>query len=304
MRNVAGLTALDVAQRVNFITATDCAAIMGTSPWKTAMDIYVEKCITLDPLEPSPAMKWGNLMEPVILLYSQGVLAEHYGEPNLKITRQGTRRRHANGVMSCTLDGLLKGHKDSIEAKTHAAIHGHVDLSCWGEPWSDAIPDWYRDQVCAQMACTPEIDRVWVVLSVGRMVPTFYCLERSNFARRIAEIENAVCDFWDQHIVPGIPPAASEPSLEVVRRINVPIDQAATAQLPDRLVERRQRVSSAKNKLVKIQEGLDAQIRLGMMGTIRAATPAGHRVSLSTSHRKGYSVEAAEVTRMNVNLAW
>ena len=298
-----GLTAHDLQVRMDHITATDVAAILGTSPWKTATDVYLEKTLPMEPLEPSPAMVWGTMMEPVLLEFTQGVLAEYYSEPDLKITRVGIRRRHANGIMSCTLDGLVRGHADAVEAKTHAAIHGNVDLSNWGEPWTDGIPAWYRDQVCAQMACAPELERVWVVLSVGRMMPTFYCLQREHLQSRIVEIERAVCDFWDQHIVPGIAPAESDPSLEVVRRINVPIDEAATVELPDALVQRRQKANHLKNKLTKIQEGLDARIRLAMVGASRATTPGGHRVALSTYHRKGYSVEATEVSRMNVLLA-
>jgi putative phage-type endonuclease len=289
--------------RNDHITATDVAAIMGTSPWKTPADIYLEKCLPMDPIQPSPAMVWGTLMEPVLLQFAAGVLAEHYSEPDLKITRVGIRRTHANGVMSCTLDGLIKGHADAVEAKTHAAIHGNVDLSAWGEPWTDDIPEWYRDQVCAQMACASELQRVWVVLSVGRMMPTFYCLQRQHLTDRIAEIEQAVCDFWDDYIVPGIPPSASQPSLEVVRRINVPINDAAVVELPDNLVQRRQKANGLKNRLTKIQEGLDAQIRMAMVGASRATTPGGHRVTLSSYHRKGYSVEATEVSRMNVLLA-
>lgn len=303
MKTAVGLTAHDLRVRIDHVTATDVAAIMGTSPWKTATDIYLEKCFPMAPLEPSPAMVWGTMMEPTLLLFAQGVLAGHYDQPDLRITKVGTRRRHTNGVMSCTLDGLVRGHADAVEAKTHAAIHGNVDLSCWGEPWTDEIPDWYRDQVCAQMACAPDLERVWVVLSVGRMMPTFYCLERRRFANRILEIENAVCDFWDHHIVPGIPPSPCEPSLETVRRMDVPVDPAAIAEIPDALVVRRQKVSGLKNRLTRMQEELDAQIRMAMVGVSRARTPAGHQVSLSTCHRKGYSVQPTEFSRLNIHLA-
>ena len=69
-----GLTVHDLAVRSNHITATDVAAIMGTSPWKTPTDIYLEKCLPMDPLEPSPAMVWGTLMEPVLAHRNQSLL--------------------------------------------------------------------------------------------------------------------------------------------------------------------------------------------------------------------------------------
>ena len=302
MRNVAGLTAHDIQERLNHITATDVAAIMGTSPWKTRYDLYLEKCVELKPLEPSPAMIWGSMMEPVILQFAEMILREHHRRPDLKVTKNGCRRRHGNDVMSCTLDARVVGLPEAVEAKTHAAIHGHVDLSEWGQPWTDEVPAWYRDQVCAQLACAPDLERVWIVLSVGRMMPAFYCVERAQHVARIAEIETSVCDFWDQHIAPNIPPGDSEPTLDTARRINVPTQEEMAVALPDHLLERRVKVNTLKNRLEKMQERLDALIRTNLAGAIKGETPKGHQVRLTTYHRKEYGVKAADVTRMDVRI--
>ena len=301
MKNVAGLTAHDMRSRLDRITATDAAAVMGTSPWRSKHDVYLEKCVGLTPQEPSPAMLWGQLMEPPLLLFSEHVLSQYHRQ-EIRLTKTGCRRRHSNGVMSCTLDARVVGMAEAVEAKTHASIHGNVDLDDWGTPWTDEIPAWYRDQVLAQLACCPDLYRVWVVLSVGRMIPTFYCVERSAHLARIAEIENTVCDFWDHHIITNIPPGDSEPSLGVARRINVPTQEEMAVALPDRLVEKRQKVNRLKGKMEKIQESLDAEIRAAMAGATRAITPKGHSVRLATHRRAGYTVDTTDVTRMNVRL--
>ena len=302
MRNATGLTARDLVVRTDFITATDASAVMGTSPFKTKYDIYMEKCVELVPLVPSPAMTWGLLLEPVILQFSQAVLAGLHKRPNLKLTKNGCRRRHNNGVMSATLDARVTGLPEAVEAKTHAAIHGFVDTSAWGEPWTDSIPRWYLDQVLAQLACSPDLERVWVVLSVGRAVPDFYCVDRANHMPRIALIETTCCDFWDQHILPNIPPEDSTPSIEVARRINVPVDPERVVTLEDSLIERREKVSKFKNRLKDMQEDLDATILTRMAGADKAVTPRGHSVGLTTYFCRTHEVKGGNRTRMNVRV--
>src|SRR4051812_42424372 len=117
MRNATGLTAHDLSVRTNFITATDCPAVMGTSPWKTRYDIYLEKCVQLDPKPPTPAMQWGTLLEGPILTFAEEVLRQHHKVTTLKLTKSGCRRRHPNGVMSCTLDARIMGTGEAVEAK-------------------------------------------------------------------------------------------------------------------------------------------------------------------------------------------
>lgn len=301
MKATMGLTARDMEVRVNRITASDCPAVMGTSPWKSQYDLYLEKCVEIKPLEPSAAMMWGHLMEPAILEYTQGVLREYHKNPNLQVTKQGCRRQHKNGVMSCTLDARCAGLPEAIEAKTHAAIHGNVDLSEWGDEWTDVIPIWYLDQVLAQLACAPDLERIWVVLSVGRMVPTMYGVERANHLARIAQIETTVCNFWDQFIIPSIPPAYSEPpSLETIRRVNVPLHDDVAVALPDVIVERRAKVNALKLKIEKSLKEIDASIKASLIGARRGVTPHGHQVKLVTYPRKGFTVEPTDVTRMDV----
>lgn len=51
--------------RKSKITATDAAAILGISPWKTALQLYHEKKSDEKPKPPTPAMQRGTDLEPV-----------------------------------------------------------------------------------------------------------------------------------------------------------------------------------------------------------------------------------------------
>ena len=298
-----GLTEHDLEERKNRITASDVPAIMGTSPWKTAYDVWLEKCRPVEPLKSTTAMMWGNLLEQPILLYTRAILATHLKMPELKVTRAGIRRKHPNGVMACTLDARLVGPglADAVEAKTHAACHYHEDLSQWGEePFTDAVPPHYRDQVCGQFACCPEINRIWVVLSVGRMEPTIYVLRREALIDRIVEIENTVCSYWDRFIVTDTPPEDVRPTLDTVKRVRVPVDPVTQATLVDAELVRSRELATQLGKMKKEKDSVDAAIRARMIGCDHGRSPAGHSASLQEINKSEYTVAASSYTRLNV----
>jgi len=306
MQNLAtmgGLTEHDLAQRRHWITATDAAKIMGTSPFGTSYDVYLEKCVEMEPRDDSPALLWGRMMEPVILSFAEITLRRHLGDPELRLTKAGVRRRHRNNAMSATLDALVKGHRAAIEAKTHAAVHGRVDLTQWGEEeWSDAIPPYYLDQVLHQLACAPDLDRIYVVLSVARGVPKFYCVERSLHLDRIAQIENACCDFMEQHIQPNIPPTDVGPTMDAVRRVRVPATNETPVQLDDVRLERSKKIGSLLNRLKKHKDDLDASLKASMIGAKFGISPKGHRLAITSYNHKTYTVEGGPVSRMDITL--
>ena len=296
----SALTDNDLARRKDKITATDVPAIMGTSPWKTAGDVFLEKNTDVPPAKPTLAMMWGTLLEQPILTFAEAQLREHLEDPELKFTKVGTRRAHANGVMSCTFDARF-GREDAIEAKTNAILHWH-EAEGWGdEPFTDQVPDHYRDQVCAQFACTPEVKRVWVVVTIGRAIPTIYLLEREKLAPRICAVENRVCDFWDNHIIPDVPPE-EPPTLELVKRVRQTIDPGKIVELPDDLLVQCKKVGKQLGELEKQKKSIDATIRTKLIGAELGRSPAGHSARINTVNKKQYTVAAGTYTTLNVKL--
>jgi len=51
MQATIGLTPHDMELRRDRITASEVSAVMGTSPWRTQYDLYLEKCVEMKPLE-------------------------------------------------------------------------------------------------------------------------------------------------------------------------------------------------------------------------------------------------------------
>jgi len=305
MRNILtlGLTAHDLAKRTNYLCASDCPAITGTSPYSNLADVYEWKNRPLAPHQTSRVQAWGNKVEGILLLHTEEVLREFLHEPELRITRRGTRRVHANGIMACTLDAKVVERDEAIEAKTHAIIHGHIDLSDWGtDPWTDAVPPYVLDQVLFQQAVCPELVRTWIPLWVGGREPVVYCVERAHHRSRIALIEEACCDAWENFILPQIPPPMA-PHLETIKRDVTPRQDLAVATLADAPVERTKELTAQMKVLKDEKDRIDAGLRRDMSGFMRGVTPKGHQVMISSSNRKGYSVEPCAVSKMSVSLA-
>ena len=53
-------------ERKNYFGGTDLAAIAGLNPYRTALDVYLDK--TSDDIreETNSAMRWGNLLEELV----------------------------------------------------------------------------------------------------------------------------------------------------------------------------------------------------------------------------------------------
>ena len=303
MKNMAtGLTANDLAERLDRIAASDVPCVMGTSKRFNLADVYKWKNEPLEPMEVSDAMEWGHEMEIPLLKYTQKVLRKFLNEPGLKITRRGTRCKHKNGIMSCTLDAKIEGRNEAVEVKTHNVTHRGVDISEWGEAWTDAIPADVLDQVLAQQACCPELIRTWVVLWVGCTIPVIYCVERANHLEHIDLIELTCCDAWDTYIYPKVPPPMA-PHMETVKRDARPRQSLMAVAIADEPVMQSKSLAAQISALTSRKKNIDAGIRSDMTGATRGMTPGGHLVVISSSNRKGYSVDPCIVTRMDITLA-
>jgi len=128
------------ADRKNGIGASETAAILGLSRYKSALDVYVDK--TKDTLAPRPdsaASKRGRRLEPIVLdLYE-----EQHG-PLLRSPPQVTSKQHP--FMFATLDAARVDDGRPVEAKTAGKFVAHQ----WGDAETDDIPQEYLIQVTHQ----------------------------------------------------------------------------------------------------------------------------------------------------------
>lgn len=139
------------------IGGSDCAAILGMSPWKTANELWLEKTGQKQPKDVSndPFVQQGVRLEPALRNLFKAVHPEYkvYHEPYDMWYQQERPWAFA------TLDGRIKtqdGKVGVLEIKT-ATPQGK---SGWAD-WKDKVPNKYYLQCVHQCSC---LDADFVIL--------------------------------------------------------------------------------------------------------------------------------------------
>lgn len=174
-------------ERKGAITATSVAAIMGLSPWQTALDVYLDKISEEIDDTDNENMARGRRAERYVL----ETYIENTGytlEVNLP-----TLTHPKYSFMKGNIDARVKGQNIIVEAKSSKS-------TSWNE-----LPIYYKTQV-AFYAMISNAERVDIpVLFSGWEYGCFSYYRDPEFEK---EIEEAVCNFWNNHVIPRIPPPA------------------------------------------------------------------------------------------------
>jgi putative phage-type endonuclease len=177
------------AFRATGIGGSDVAPILGLSPYKTPLDVYLSKTGHSEPLIDNAPMLWGRMLEQVIIDHYANVTGE-------KLTPGLLRFRHSeHHFMIANLDGLTES-KRIVEAKTARTSDG------WGEPGTDEIPIYYLTQVHHYLSVT-DLEVADVPVLIGGSDFRIYTVKRDF------EIENKIIEneyeFW-QKVINLVPP--------------------------------------------------------------------------------------------------
>ncbi|OQA54721.1 MAG: YqaJ-like viral recombinase domain protein [Candidatus Omnitrophica bacterium ADurb.Bin277] len=176
-------------ERRKGIGASDIAAIMGISPWKTPFQVYQEKRREVKDWEGSDATNWGKRMEPTIRQWYSDETGRAVRLPEKILV-------HPNyNFMFASLDGFTDDGR-VVEIKTARSSKG------WGEVGSNQIPDYYMVQVQHQMAVTG-FKVADVPVSIGGSLPVLYVVPEDKELQEMI-IESA-SEFW-QRVLDGNPP--------------------------------------------------------------------------------------------------
>lgn len=183
-----------LAERRTGIGGSDVAAILGMSPWRSPLDVYLDKIGEASEQPDSPAMLWGRALEPVIRQRFADVTG-------LSIAvASGIQRHPTEPHMIASLDGLVVRDEAPVavfEAKTSRTSEG------WGPDGTDEVSDYYAVQVQHYMAVT-RLPRAHVAVLIAGFDFRTYTIERDD--ETIAALVEAERDFWHGHVLARIPP--------------------------------------------------------------------------------------------------
>lgn len=199
------LTVKQLEARKKYLGASDSPAILGLSPFATPGDVYWSKVADV-PQKEAEHLDTGNWLE--------GPLVEWAAE-KLGVKVDYRNRTRVKDFMACNVDMKVPGQAQSIEAKVVGPDHADK----WGEEGTDQVPDYV--QVQAQHQChVADLELVWVPALICRFRPVrvLYRVERhEGLIQTIVEKER---EFWEQHVVPRVPPPDMlSPPIEVLRHL-------------------------------------------------------------------------------------
>jgi len=193
-----------MTDRASYIGGSDIAAIMGISPWRTAWDVWAEKTQdpSWQPQDETPMMRWGTLLEPIIL--------DEYERQQKAMAEDGRFHIEARQVpVSHRTYAYLKGHIDAtcldidaipagiVEAKT---AHSAKD---WGTIEEPVIPEHYQAQCYFYLALT---GAPWCDVAVLLPRGDFRIIRLDADEKVQRGIIAAAVAFWEDHVIPRKPP--------------------------------------------------------------------------------------------------
>lgn len=272
-------------QRGTYLGGGDAAAILGVSPWRTPLAVYLDKVgDEWSASEESEPMRWGLLLEPVV--------AEEYS--------RRTGRKLSAGEVECThpVHPFLAGHIDRtvdgdpdriVEIKT--AGRGAE----WGEELSDDLPAHYLAQVTHYLAISgAKVCDVAVL--IGGQDFRVYTVERDEDLVRM--LVDAEVRFWNEHIQARVPPApitneeAGRAWRERVGSRVVATD--ATLALLRELKELRE--------AIKLQEGARDALELALKTTLTEASELVDAAGKTLVTWKEQTTKRVDVTTLRENM--
>lgn len=279
------------------IGSSDAAAAVGLNPYKSQLQLWMEKTgrdgnlPVVDPNDDQSPMYWGTLLEPIV--------AAHYTR------RTGHRVRRVNAVlqhprhpwMLANIDREVVGAGDVqiLECKT-AGIHG-------ARLWRDGVPEYVQLQVMHQLAVTGKQAADVAVLLGGQELQVFR-IERDDTL--IAQLITLEQQFWGYVERDQEPPADGSASAELALRCLYPRDSGTTLDLSTDL-EMSGVFSDllAVREVITTQTALEAQLKQRIQQRMGEATRAVFEIGEVSWKRSkdGTSLDTTQLLRDHPEMA-
>jgi putative phage-type endonuclease len=230
------------------IGSSDAAAAVGLHPYKSQLQLWMEKTgrdsdlPVVDPQDDASPMYWGTLLEPIV--------AAHYTR------RTGHKVRRVNAVlqhpehpwMLANIDREVVGAPDVqiLECKT-AGIHG-------ARLWCDGVPEYVQLQVMHQLAVTGKAAADVAVLLGGQELQVFRIARDEDLIAHLISLER---QFWGYVERDQQPPADGSDSADLALRCLYPRDSGTTLDLSSDL-----EMSGVFSDLLAVRQALATQTAL------------------------------------------
>lgn len=280
--------------RREVLTASDIGAVAGVDQYKTPLRVYAEKLTNID-AEESPIMRRGRMFEAAAIEY----LREDHED--WQLSRPAAFYIDVDHKLGATPDLLAECEKRgriNIQIKTVSAPVF--------ESWDGKPPTGYVLQTVCENLLTNADEGILAVLAVSA-----YAAELHEFpVPRHKGAEKRICDiarqFW-ANVKKGVVPRPDyrmdgdvlaklyQPDIEV----ETPLDLTGDNRILEVLEQREALKASIKEHEADVK-AFDAEI-IHKLGGATLATVNGWKITNKLTHRKEYTVAAAEFPRLLVS---
>lgn len=287
-----------LAYRMKGIGGSDVAAICGLSPWKSAVQVYLEKVGLGVDTEENSAMRWGKLLEPVI--------AEQFSRE----TGLGIRREAA--ILQHPVDDWALANVDFILSDPRTEAPGILEVkntsAYLAKAWEDDdAPQHYTLQLQWYMYVTGLTWGYFAPLIGGNKLLTDKRMERDM--ELIEPVRKICADFWTlvQTRTPPAPDGA-ECSTELMKQLYPNSAAGKIAVVPEDLALEILRLPDLQDELKAFAEAKQYEIdavknkaKAFMQDAESAAYDGKVIATWKTSNRAGYTVAPGIVRTFRIS---
>ena len=266
--------------RTKFLGGSDIAAILGISPWKTAIDLWIDK--TTPPKEDGHnwrAKARGTRLEPYIL----DMIREEHG---VHVVARNERYTDADvPYFAAEIDA--ETDDENIEIKT---VHPFKSKE-WGDLQTDQLPLHYVAQVQWGMGIRRK-ERCRVFALIGDDLRP-YVVDRDE--ETIAAMREKAAEFWTRYVLAKLRPPidyADSKTLDTLRRL-YPGTDGSTVEATAMHEHWRAVMQTAQDMAAKYEAVIDGakahlMAEMGAAAMLKFSDGKAYRRKLTT--RKGYAV--------------
>ncbi len=279
-------------ERKTGIGGSDIAAILGLSPWKTQLDVWLDKTGQAeDTLGDAEAVRWGTLLEDVV--------AREYAERTERTVQRVRRilRHPANEWAIGNIDraivapgsrvrvaddgGTLLGADGLLEVKTVSAYKAGE----WGRDGDDdAVPVYHQAQCMWYLGITG-LQWADVAALIGGQRMVIRRIHRDD--ETIAAMLERASEFWHRHVLTRQPPEPT--TAKDVERL-FPADNGEAIEATDDLLAAYNAAREAKARMAQAEADYDAAVE-------RIKLALGERSALTLNGQPLATWKAAKPTR-------
>lgn len=282
---------IDHAERRTRLGATDVAAIIGASPWRTPWDVWAEKTGRLQDDRDNSAMSAGRRLESAVLDEAESLLGQ--------LERDIIVRAPDGIPVAATLDARVIATGEPVEAKTSGIVgplHG-----LWGEQGTDEIPEQYLMQCLTQLLCCPGAAQCHMTALLGGRGFVRYTILRDEHRAVIDDLAAFATDWWALHVVRGKEPERVSAVPDTFKRlVRIPNKIIAGGELEQRAVDQWHRLREARIAAERAEKEAQAAVWALLYDAEACDLPDGRRVQITETHRRGYEVAPATIKSLKV----